>query len=232
MTRVAVLQSNYIPWKGYFDIIHSVDKFIFYDDVQFTKNDWRNRNRIKTSQGVQWLTVPVGQSFDRRIDEVEIPDAHWQAKHWKTISQSYARAPHFEQYRGFCEDVYLSRRWEKLSELNQHLITHISREFLGIRTEFDSSKNYTLTGQKSERLLALVRQTGALIYVSGPSARDYLDEAEFCAAGIAVEYANYSGYPEYPQVWPPFEHAVSILDLLFHTGPDAPLFIWGWRDAG
>ena len=230
--RVAVLQSNYLPWKGYFDIIQAVDEFVFYDDVQYTKNDWRNRNRIKTAQGVQWITVPTGSDLDRCIDQVELPDAHWQAKHWKTLQQSYARAPHFERYRPFFEDVYLARRWTRLAELNRYLIEHIAREFLGIGTQFRDAREFTLAGHKSERLLDLVRQLGTTTYVSGPSARDYMDLDAFTEAGIAVEFFDYSGYPEYPQLHPAFEHGVSIVDLLFQTGPDAPRYIWGWRERG
>jgi hypothetical protein len=232
MTKVAVLQSNYIPWKGYFDIIHAVDRFIFYDDVQYTKNDWRNRNRIKTSQGLQWLTIPVGSALNRNVEDVEIPDERWQKKHWKSIQQSYSSADHFSSYRGFFEHVYCERHWTNLSELNRYVIEHISRDSLGISAEFEVSSAFSLSGKKSDRLLDLVKQTQADVYVSGPSAQDYLDEAAFRASGIEIEYMDYSGYPEYPQAYPPFVHEVSILDVLFHVGRDAPRFIWNWRERG
>ncbi len=225
---VAVLQSNYIPWRGYFDIIHDVELFIFYDDVQFTKNDWRNRNRIKTPQGTAWITVPVGQDIGRRICDVAIPDDRWQKAHWKTLSQNYARAPHLARYKAFFEDAYLGRRWESLSALNRHLVEGISAQ-LGIATRFADSRDYALEGQASERLLGLLRQAGAKTYVSGPSGRDYIDAAAYAAAGIEVAWKSYEGYPEYPQVHPPFEARVSIVDLLFNAGPDAPGLIWGWR---
>jgi hypothetical protein len=225
---VAVLQSNYLPWKGYFDIIHDVDLFVFYDDVQFTKNDWRNRNLIKTPGGAQWLTVPVGQDIRRRICDVTLPDARWAKVHWRTLSQNYSRAPHFERYREFFESVYLGRTWTTLSELNRHLIEGISRE-LGIGARFDDSREHSLQGQASERLLQLLRRVGARIYVSGPSARDYIDAAAFGREGIDVVYKSYEGYPEYPQLHPPFEHRVSIVDMLFNLGPEAPRYIWGWR---
>jgi hypothetical protein len=231
MMRVAVLQSNYIPWKGYFDIIHSVDRFIFYDDVQFTARDWRNRNRIKTPQGVQWLTVPVGNDVNRQINEVEIIERDWQRTHWETIRRSYARAPQFKKYESFFREAYCDRMWTNLSELNRYFVERIARDFLGIGTEFGVSTDYAVAGQKSDRLLSLVRQTGADVYVSGPSARDYLDEDAFRAANIRVEYMDYSGYPEYPQPYPPFAHDVSILDLLFQMGDDAPQSIWGWRES-
>ena len=232
MKTVVVLQSNYVPWKGYFDLVHDADAFIFYDDVQFTKNDWRNRNKIKTPQGAEWITVPVGTDKDRLICEVEIKDAVWQAKCWKTIQHNYGKRPHFSRYQEFFEDVYLNRKWTNLSELNQHLIRAISRDLLGIDTEFHDSREYQTSGHKLERLLELVVKAGADCYISGPAAKDYIDPARFADAGIELVWKDYSGYPEYPQRFPPFEHGVSILDLLFNVGPQAPWYIWGWRDGG
>src|SRR5262249_18719018 len=153
---VAVLQSNYVPWKGYFDIIHDVDTFVFYDDVQFTKNDWRNRNRIKTAQGIQWLSVPVGGDIHRSIREVEIPDPRWQRKHFETLRQNYAKAPHFAYVEPLLEEVYVRRTWPMLSELNQFLITTISHDYLGLATQFDDSARYPLKGARQERLLELL----------------------------------------------------------------------------
>jgi hypothetical protein len=229
---VAVLQSNYLPWKGYFDLIGDVDLFVFYDDVQYTKNDWRNRNRIKTAQGLRWLTVPVGAHIHRRVFEVEIPDPRWQAVHWKTLQQCYARAPHFARYAPFFEEVYLGRAWTNLSALNQFLIKTIAADFLGLRTRFADSRDWSLPGTKGARLLALLERLGASAYVSGPAARSYLDERAFAAVGIAVSWKSYDGYPEYPQLHPPFEHQVSVVDLLFHLGPDAAHWVRGWREGG
>lgn len=228
--RVAVLQSNYIPWKGYFDIIHDVDLFVFYDDVQYTKNDWRNRNRIKTASGVQWLTIPTGSDIDRRICDVLLPDARWAEKHWKTLQQAYSPAPHFHRYEAFLRHIYLEERWESLSQLNQYLITAIAREQLGLTTRFEDSRSYAVEGAKFDRLLSLLTRARADVYVSGPSARDYIDANRVAECGIELVYKSYDGYPEYPQRFPPFEHAVSILDLLFNVGPDAPFYIWGWRE--
>jgi hypothetical protein len=227
---VAVLQSNYLPWKGYFDIINDVDLFIFYDDVQFTKNDWRNRNLVKTPGGTAWITVPVGQDIRRRICDVKIPDTRWAKVHWKTLCQYYSRAPHFARYREFFEDAYLGRKWETLSALNHHVVRNIAGEFLGSCAAFGDSRDFALSGAGSDRLLALLKLAGATRYVSGPAARDYLDESAFRAAGVEVAWKSYSGYPEYPQFFPPFEHRVSVVDLLFQAGADAPELIWGWRD--
>jgi hypothetical protein len=231
MKTVAVIQSSYIPWKGYFDIIHDVDLFIFYDDVQFTKGDWRNRNRIKTANGNHWLTIPVGASLDRLICEVLLPDAGWEKKHWTSISQAYAKAPYFRKYRSLIEALYMDHRCESLSAFNQHVTRTIAREVLGITTEFRDSWDYRLEGKKLDRLLELVAKSGASTYVSGPSAKGYIDPQRFSKAGIDLVYKEYSGYPEYPQLYPPFDHAVSIVDLLFSVGPDAPQYIWGWRTA-
>jgi hypothetical protein len=232
MTRVAILQSNYIPWKGYFDIIHDVDLFIFYDDVQYTVRDWRHRNKVKTAKGTEWLSIPAGEDRNRLICDVVLNDASWQAKHWRTLQQNYGRCPHFGCYQSYFERLYLGREWASLSELNHHLIKHISHEFLGIRTEFADSRSWSVGGQKMDRLLDLVVQSGATTYLSGPAARDYIDPERFTQAGVWLEWKGYNGYPAYPQRFPPFEHGVSILDLLFNVGPAAPWYIWGWRHGG
>ena len=229
MTKVAVLQSSYIPWKGYFDIIHDVDHFIFYDDVSYTKNDWRNRNKIKTEAGAAWITIPAGNNKGKLIHEVRLENTAWQAKHWRTISQTYAKAPYFDTYKQGLEEIYLETDWASLSDLNQHVTRLIAREWLGIRTEFSDSRTFALQGQKQDRLLDLLKQAGARTYVSGPAAQAYIDPADFQEAGIELIWKDYTGYPEYPQAHPPFEHGVSVLDLLFQTGPDAADYIWGWR---
>lgn len=229
--RVAAVQSNYIPWKGYFDLIHDVDLFVFYDDNQYTSRDWRNRNRIKTAAGPLWLSIPVGHDRDRLIHDVTIPDAAWQAKHLQTLTQNCAKCPHFARYRPWLEHIYLERRWDNLSAFNHHVTEHIAREFLGVRTRFEDSRRYAAEGQKLDRMVDLVHKTGATHYLSGPAARDYIVPGRFEASGITLEWKDYTGYPEYAQRWPPFEHGVSILDLLFNAGPDAPWYIWGWRDG-
>jgi hypothetical protein len=229
--NVAILQSNYIPWKGYFDIIHDVDLFIFYDDLQYTKNDWRNRNKIKTPKGANWITIPVGIDANRLICEVEIKDSSWQMKHWKTIQQHYGKCPHFSRYQPFFEDIFLARHWANLSVLNQYLIRSISSDLLNIKTEFRDSREYNLSGQKLERLFELVTKADSTRYVSGPAARSYIEPSRFADAGIELVWKDYSGYPEHPQRFPPFDHGVSILDLLFNVGPETPWYIWGWREG-
>lgn len=229
--RAAIIQSSYIPWKGYFDIIHDVDLFVFYDDVQFTKNDWRNRNKIKSQSGPHWLSIPTGQDIGRLIYEVTLPDPTWQKKHWKTLVQNYAKAPYFGLYEAFFREVYLEKTWTSLSDLNQFLTREIATSFLGIKTKFTDSRLYKPEGNRLDRLLDLLKKIGATSYVSGPAAKDYIDTKAFKSSKIELAYKDYTGYPEYPQFYPPFSHYVSILDLLFQTGPNAPDFIWNWRQV-
>lgn len=221
MKKVAIVQSNYIPWKGYFDMIAAVDEFILYDDMQYTRRDWRNRNLIKTPQGLQWLTVPVQVKgkYTQAIRDTALQEGDWAATHWKSLSANYARAPHFAAISGVIEPLY-SRSYATLSELNRSFIEAICG-YLDIGTLISNSWDYRLADGKSERLADLCQQAGAGVYVSGPAARDYLDEQVFLDRGIAVEWFGYEGYPVYPQQWSGFEHGVTILDLLFNCGPDA-----------
>src|SRR4051794_6229990 len=140
--RVAILQSNYIPWKGYFDIIHDVDEFVFHDDLQYTKQDWRNRNRIKTASGLRWLTIPVGDDEKRRICDVELPRTTWPSEHWESLQSAYSHAPYFETYRPLLETIYRTI-WTNLSDLNQHIIRTIAG-LLGVRTVFRDSRELGL----------------------------------------------------------------------------------------
>lgn len=233
MKKVAILQSNYIPWKGYFDLIAAVDEFILYDDVQFTRRDWRNRNRIKTPQGLQWLTVPVKVSgkYHQSIRETEIDGPHWAEKHWKALAQNYARAPHFSEVAAFIEPLYHRPGYALLSDLNRLLIVAICG-FLGITTRIRGSSDYTLKDGRTERLADLCLQAGGTEYVSGPSARAYLDEGVFAERGIKVTWFDYAGFPEYPQLWGEFTHEVTVLDLLFNTGLGAPGYMRNvWQPA-
>ncbi len=225
--RVAVVQSNYIPWKGYFDLIRSVDEFILFDDMLYTRRDWRNRNRIKTPQGVAWLTIPVqvkGGYLDQRIRDTVVSDPHWNVRHWKTIVHHYSRARCFKQYRPLLERLYLGQSETHLSLINYRFLSAIC-EVLGIQTKLSWSMDYSLEEGKTERLIALCRQAGATEYVSGPTAKGYMDERQFAEAGIALRYMNYEGYPEYQQLYPPFEHAVSIIDLILNEGSESTRYM-------
>ena len=224
MKTVAIVQSNYIPWKGYFDLIAAVDLFLLLDDVQYTRRDWRNRNKIKTPRGMQWLTVPVEVKgkFHQLIRDVVVSEPDWARKHWRMWQQNCARAPHFKEYAALVEGWYeAAGGLTKLTEVNELFLRGLCG-VLGIATPIRRSSEFTLSDGKTERLLGLCVEAGASTYLSGPAARGYLDVAAFTQAGITVEWMNYDGYREYPQLFPPFEHGVSVLDLLFNTGPEAP----------
>lgn len=222
MKKIAILQSNYIPWKGYFDLINSVDEFIILDEMQYTKNDWRNRNRIKTIQGILWLTIPVrSECLSQKINETQIAKP-WSFKHWKTLTMAYAKAPCFSMYKDVFEEFYTEKgvQLKNLSQINVELILMISK-ILGIKTKISLDTDYGVIKGKNERLIDLCRKTSATTYLSGPAAKDYISYEMFKEAGINLEWIDYSDYPEYPQLYPPFEHGVSILDLLFSVGLDA-----------
>ncbi|MDT6960368.1 WbqC family protein [Cupriavidus sp. SZY C1] len=223
MKSVAIVQSNYIPWKGYFDMIASVDEFILYDDMQYTRRDWRNRNQIKTPQGVQWLTVPVQVKgrYDQKIRDTEIDTStEWARTHWRTLEQNYRRAAHFDEVAKWVAPLYCDAVYGNLSEMNRVFIEAICA-YLRIDTRISNSWDYVLTDGKTERLADLCAQAGGTRYVSGPAARDYVDEAVFADRGIELHWFDYGGYAEYPQLWGEFTHGVSILDLLFNCGADA-----------
>jgi hypothetical protein len=226
MKRVAIVQSNYIPWKGYFDLIASVDEFILYDDMQFTRRDWRNRNRIKTPHGAQWLTVPVRVKgrYTQTIYETEIDGSQWAEDHWKAMVLNYRRAPFFSEIGAWLEPLFVDRSYTLLSELNKTFIRSICT-YIGIKTKIGDSRDYLLAEGKSERLADLCVQAGATIYVSGPAAKDYLDPSCFADRGVGIEWFDYAGYPSYPQLWGDFIHEVSILDLLFNCGKDAKRYM-------
>lgn len=225
MKKVAILQSNYIPWKGYFDLINQVDEFIFYDEVQYTKNDWRNRNKIKSPNGLHWLTIPVRQhSLQQRIDETEISDPRWANKHYQTIKQFYAKAPCFADYKDFFEDLYLNCGLKNLSEINFQFISSIVK-LLNINTKLSWSHEHGLIEGKTERLIDLVLKVGGSEYISGPAAKSYLIPAFFEEANIKLTWMDYGGYREYNQMHPPFEHNVSIVDLILNEGQNAHRFL-------
>lgn len=224
MKKIAILQSNYIPWKGYFDMIAAVDEFILYDDMQYTKNDWRNRNQIKTPQGTQWLTVPVGQDISRRIRDVHLSDNSWQLKHWKSLVSNYRRASHFEEVSAWLEPLYLVASYTHLSQLNRCFIETVC-QYLGIKTVIRNSWDYTLLDGKTERLANLCKQAGGTEYISGPSAKNYVEERIFTDMDIRLTWFDYAGYPDYPQLWGEFTHGVTILDLLFNCGKDSPRYM-------
>jgi len=224
--KIAIVQSNYIPWKGYFDIIAKADEFIVFDEMQYTRRDWRNRNKIKTPMGTQWLTVPVKVKgrYNQTILETEISGSGWKKKHWKTIVHNYHRAVHFEEIASVFTPVYLENDYLYLSDLNRTFI-HAVCHYLDISTTISTSLDYTLIDGKTERLVSLCEQAGGVEYISGPAAKDYIDEQIFEDRGITLTWFDYDGYPEYHQLWGDFNHNVTILDLLFHCGKEAPRYM-------
>jgi hypothetical protein len=224
--RVAIIQSCYIPWKGYFDLMRRVDEFVLFDDVQFTKRDWRSRNRIKTPQGLLWLSVPVQTKgkYLQAIKDTEVSEPGWHNTHWRTISTHYAKAPFFDVYKSELEELYRGCTDTHLSRINRRLIEGLCR-MLGITTKLSWSMDYTVVPGKTERLVSLCEQAGATEYLSGPAARDYIEPELFERAGIRLEFMDYSGYPEYRQLYPPFAHEVSVIDLILSVGADAQSFM-------
>lgn len=226
---VAIVQSNYIPWKGYFDLINMVDEFILYDEVQYTRRDWRNRNQIKTQIGQCWMTIPVSVKgkYLQKINETEISTQDWTHKHCSMLSHNYSKAIYFQEFWPFFESVY-SKCFKEicLSKVNFYFITAIC-ELLQITTKISWSTDYPrqLYNDKTERLVDLCKQSGATRYVSGPLARNYMDVGLFDEANIELDYIDYSGYQKYPQLFDGFIHNVTVLDLIFNMGKNATKYM-------
>ncbi|NQY95240.1 MAG: WbqC family protein [Campylobacteraceae bacterium] len=226
MKKIAILQSNYIPWKGYFDLINMVDEFILYDDMQYTRRDWRNRNKIKTSSGLKWLSIPVdvkGKYF-QKISETKISESDWGKKHWSILKQHYSKTKYFKDYKDVFEDLYLNCDEMYLSQINYKFIKVVCK-ILGITTKIRWSSEFKLMDGQTEKLLGICKNCDADIYLSGATAKDYFDEELSEKENIKVEWMDYSGYDEYTQLFSPFEHGVSILDLIFNEGTKATKYM-------
>jgi len=225
--KIAILQPNYIPWKGVFDLIDRVDVFVFYDDVQYTGKDWRNRNRIRTAHGELWLTVPVLTKglYTQRICDAEIdPASNWQNKHYKAFRANYQKAAYFKAYEYLLEEIYLARKWAKISDLDI-FATKLIAAAIGVSAEWYRSSDLGQPGGKNgERAINLCKALGCDYFINGPSARAFMDESLFRDQGIVLDYMSYS-YPEYPQRYQPFEHQVTALDVIFNCGPASRSFI-------
>jgi hypothetical protein len=230
--NILITQSNYIPWKGYFDAINIVDEFVLYDDMQFTRRDWRNRNKIKTADGIQWLTIPVevkGKYF-QKIKETKISDKSWNLQHWQMIRHNYNKANCFNEVKDFIENLYQTAISDWLSDVNYHFLRGIS-DFLEIKTPMRFSSAFSLEEGKTERLVSICKQCSATDYYTGPAAKNYMDESLFEKENITVHYFDYSGYPVYRQLFGAFTHEVSILDLLFNEGMKAKNFMKSLSNA-
>jgi len=224
--KVFISQSNYIPWKGYFDAINEADIFVLYDDMQYTKGDWRNRNQIKTPNGLKWLSIPVQVKgkYYQKINETKVVDNNWRKKHWQSVVQNYSKTPFFKEYGSLFEDLYLSSREQLLSRINYSFLIAIAK-LLGITSQIKWSSEFELKGDKNQKLINICKELKVTQYLSGPTAADYLDENLFSQSGIEVKWMDYTSYAEYPQLFGSFEHGVTILDLIFNTGPKATTFM-------
>ncbi|WNK01383.1 WbqC family protein [Thalassospiraceae bacterium LMO-JJ14] len=218
---VSINQPAYLPWLGYFDRIRLSELHVVLDHVQFEKNSFVNRNRIRTAQGSTWLTVPVrtgGRFGSLAIDSLEIANDNWRRKHWAGICQAYAKAPFFDQHAAWLEPIY-QHPWERLAPMMDAINTKLM-QVLGITTPLRYSSQMKPNATKSELVLELCQSVGATVYLSGPLGRDYLDQNAFQAAGIKVQFHDYT-HPVYGQIYPGFEPYMSIIDLLFMQGPDS-----------
>lgn len=217
--KVAILQSNYVPWKGYFEMINNVDVFCFYDEVKYTKNDWRNRNKIVGPNGLYWITIPVSKdSVKLKISEVSFRNLEWVDKHLLSLKQSYSKSPFKTEVLDFLEPFYIDANDLSLSQFNQQLIREICK-FVGIKTSIVDSSHYELINGRVDRLVDLLNQLNATNYISGPAAKSYLADQEqlFAKSGITISYMNYGPYQNYIQPKNQFEEPVSIIDLLMNV---------------
>lgn len=233
MKTVVILQSNYIPWKGYFDLMAVADEFVLFDEVQYTRRDWRNRNKIVVDGAPQWLTIPVQTkgNYLAPIREIKVADQDWPLKHWQTIRHAYRKAPFADFVVPALEAAYAGAgKLELLSEVNGLFLRTLG-SLLGIATPLVSSDLVQRTSEDAtERLIEICLARGATHYVSGPAARAYIDKGRFEQAGVTLQYANYDGYPLYDQGGGAFEHGVSVIDLLMRVGPAARDYLKSLRD--
>lgn len=224
--KAIITQSNYIPWKGYFDSIAAVDVFVVFDDMQYTKRDWRNRNKIKTPNGLKWLSIPVevkGKYF-QKIKDTKIADPNWAKSHWGSLKQNYSGATCFNETKDWVEELYRNCKFEFLTEVNLYFIEAIMK-YLGIKTEIRYSSEFTLHEDKTQRLVNICKELNITDYYTGSAAKSYMEEERFAKENMNLHYWDYSVYAEYDQLYPPFEHGVTIFDLIFHQGEKAKNYL-------
>jgi hypothetical protein len=226
LKKAIITQSNYIPWKGYFDSLRHVDVFVVYDDMQYTKRDWRNRNLIKTAQGLKWLSIPVevkGKYF-QKIKDTKIAESDWNISHWEIIKQNYKTAKFYKETSGWLEPLYKNCNYEFLTDVNLHFITEICKQ-LNISIEIKLSSEFELAEEKTRRLVNICKNLNVTDYYSGPAAKAYMEIEQFKSEQINVHYWDYSNYPVYNQLHGEFEHSVSIIDLLMNEGGNSINFL-------
>ncbi len=215
----AIHQPQYLPWLGYFDKIDQADVFCFLDDVQYKKNEWQNRNRIKTAQGWQWLTVPVHYRFPQKINQVMIDArAPWRKRHLHAISTNYRKARYFDLYLPFFEGIY-NKSWKYLSDLNINVVEGVCG-LLGIKKRVVTSSAMKLREDPTDRLVDICLHLGADVYLAGAAGADYMDLRRFEEHGIAVRFQSFS-HPTHPQLFGGYISHLSVVDLLMNCGPNS-----------
>lgn len=230
MTKLAAIQSSFIPWRGYFNLIRTVDKFIFYENTQYTRRDWRNRNKIKTSNGVAWITVPIQSkgNYETKLCDIKLSETPWRKKQLSLIQHAYKKTPFFDDIYPIISEVIEDNSVNGLSDLNIALIKNICR-YLGFKTEFiidtDLIDQTFINLSKTEKLLYFCQVTNSKQYFTGPSAANYMETSILTNAKVDVIFFEYQQAKFYDQLWGKFEKDLSILDLLFNLGDDTPDFL-------
>jgi hypothetical protein len=223
--KIAICQSNYIPWKGYFDMIKQSDVFVIYDEVQYTRSDWRNRNQIPSPQGLRWLTIPVAANLGNKIFEVHSHGNYWRRKHWDTLCHYYGKSSRFSDFSEVFKELYLGSTETNLSKINTQFIVTVCK-LLGIETRLVQSRDIPCFKRgKTERLIEIIHYLEGTEYISGGKAKAYLNTERLKEEKISISWMQYDHFPEYNQLQTPFTHHVSILDLLFNKGRDAHAYL-------
>tara|TARA_B100001996_G_scaffold103079_1_gene77409 strand:+ start:4610 stop:5290 length:681 start_codon:yes stop_codon:yes gene_type:complete len=225
MTICAISQSNYIPWKGYFQLIFEADIFIFYDTVDFTKRDWRNRNQIMTPHGLHWLTIPISSKRGMAIEEIILPQGPWRRNHLETIRRNYSKFPYLQDVMDLLSPVFNNEDITHLSEFNQTIIRRIS-EYLEIDTVFYNASEFNVNGERVDRLIRLCEKVGANTYLSGPAAKNYITN-EFDKKSLNLKWMEYGPYETYEQYGEEFSHHISIVDTIASLGKSSIKHIFG-----
>ena len=232
--KIIITQSNYIPWKGYFTTMRKATHIVMYDDMQYTKRDWRNRNKIITPSGSKWLSIPVKVKgkYHQKINETVVSEANWNEKHWNMIYQNYKKSEYFDKYGTYFKEIYLKKlkNIEYLSNINRIMLERCI-ELLDINIEILDSRDFNLIGDKTEKLVNICKDLSADEYFTGPAAKAYMNESAFNRQGIKVSYYDLDNFPEYNQMWNGFDHYVSILDMFFNLGDYTKNYLnWSLND--
>tara|TARA_A100001515_G_scaffold69483_3_gene55247 strand:- start:1086 stop:1784 length:699 start_codon:yes stop_codon:yes gene_type:complete len=228
--KIIITQSNYIPWKGYFTTMRHATHIVLYDDAQYTKRDWRNRNKIITQKGPTWLTIPIDVKgkFNQKVNEAKVKNNQWSIDHWNKLRENYKKAPHFKQYSKYFEDIYLKQlpKHEYLSDINR-IMLKICIDLLGIEIEILDSREFNIRGGKTGKLINICKDLEADEYFTGPAAKGYMEENLFDENNIKLTYYDLENFPEYNQSWNDFSHFVSVLDMFFNLGDEtSKYFNW------